>query len=1062
MYRNSYHERSNSYSLGYSVPAPSNLSRFGSSSSVFNDHNSDSKSNSFSSQSMGKAPNVLPKRPSSLHCQSEDSLLFKKNHLKFHHDTTYIYSSPGRSVSRSPSLHEEDQVFLPKDSTDLNLPTSSPRILAQTTSQDSIQEMHLENEKVKNYYEVQLKGLVEDYSKAEMQVESLKARLIQEENQCQVLQSENEAYTKKARLKDEEIENINKQLESMVSAVAELQNEKADLLRELKDRDAREKEDKAVYDSQINAFQSKVEKMEALHDSLQKDIDSLHLEQQAWNKEKSHLMNQNNELIQTISNAQKQVNELERAQQQLQEQASSLDKLQSSGNLEDKICQITKEYNSAEAENHVLIDRLADISSPREKARSLNGAKGVAMDCSESIDSNLSQLGSQHSELMQKRRVLTNQIQMLEANVNKMTGTYNQVLAQSKVLQPKLHKQQEVVNKLQEEIQQLLCSKSELSKKKRELKMEVGSLESSISKSFKAIRRRVPLSNMSTCPNSPADSRSSSYSASALSSPSIKAKDTPLYSENAGLSDILSSLMPSLTFLESKDSINLEAQCDSARKRVDELKVMVDALHKAIELLHQQIDGHNSLYPDNMQGLVLQEVDASVDKLEDLCRLLTASTSDFSNLIQVEKQYYALQVENEALLMEVEKLKNNLHHAPEVEQLREQLTKLSIDKDAQLTQLKKEAEIQIQQLVQGKEILLEKLASHSSTYASQLDQHNSDKVSALERELAQARESEYEISQHFRALEEKHNQLIFDYGNVTQSVYFYSQELDDYKSRLEYSQDELFNIQTEVGNYQCEISHLEEQLYKLGGGYSSPASSTLVSPVLHSRRLSDIHYPEDLLNILEKIGDLHNRQLANIRNLLDGSIHREFGFIIDLQLELKELDLQAALALARKSSRRTLSMHESKGQFPKFIYSKPYKEMYHKSRSEAEDLRFLLDREFSIRSGLVFQKQFLLSLMRSDQASQDDTFSFVSSMCFLPQVPPFPYIPHLLQSLEFNSISNYSLATLPARRKLRQCVWAIIAIFRAKTLSSEWVHASLRNNHQFTVLTSPFSLNSFC
>ncbi|KAJ9071604.1 hypothetical protein DSO57_1035327 [Entomophthora muscae] len=191
----------------------------------------------------------------------------------------------------------------------------SPSILAQTTSQDSIQKTHSVAEKIKDDSKITPKALVRDYSRAKNQVESLEARLIQEEKQCQRLQSEIEAYAKKLSLKDNEIHNANQQLNSMESAVTKLQSEKANLLCKLMDRDIREKEEKAAHDRQISALHSKVENMETHHHSLQIENDSLHLEWLAWNKEKSHLVDQNNAYLQTISNIQKKVHELESAQQ---------------------------------------------------------------------------------------------------------------------------------------------------------------------------------------------------------------------------------------------------------------------------------------------------------------------------------------------------------------------------------------------------------------------------------------------------------------------------------------------------------------------------------------------------------------------------------------------------------------------------------------------------------------------------------------------------------------------------------------------------------------------------
>ncbi|KAJ9088591.1 hypothetical protein DSO57_1021484 [Entomophthora muscae] len=201
---------------------PSNSSHAGNSSL-------DSGSGKVSNQRMAGAPEVVTKKSTFFQGQSEDSLLFKENQHKFHQGRIPYYSSPIRSVSISPPPEGFQLGFL-KGPTNLNLPMGSPSILAQTTSQDSIQKMHSVAEKIKDDSKITPKALVRDYTRAKNQVKSLEARLIQEEKQCQRLQSEIEAYAKKLSLKDNEIHNASQQLNSMESAVTKLQSEKANLL----------------------------------------------------------------------------------------------------------------------------------------------------------------------------------------------------------------------------------------------------------------------------------------------------------------------------------------------------------------------------------------------------------------------------------------------------------------------------------------------------------------------------------------------------------------------------------------------------------------------------------------------------------------------------------------------------------------------------------------------------------------------------------------------------------------------------------------------------------------
>ncbi|KAJ9071605.1 hypothetical protein DSO57_1035328 [Entomophthora muscae] len=437
-------------------------------------------------------------------------------------------------------------------------------------------------------------------------------------------------------------------------------------------------------------------------------------------------------------------------------------------------------------------------------------------------------------------------------------------------------------------------------------------------------------------------------------SPSAKVKDTLPCSKSVRSSSVLSQLMPSLACLEPTKDALLESQFGNAIKQVNGLKVMVNEIPKAIALLHQQIDSCYSVDSENLQGLALQEVDASANRLESLCELLSACTTEFSDIMLAGKQCCALQVENKELLMEVEMLKD-LHYGPEAEQHREQPTLCFEDKDAQLAQLNEDSSKQLQWLVQDKGTPLKDLALDSGTNASQLDQHDSDKVLVLERELAQAQKSEHAALQHLRALEEKHIQLIFECSNVTQSASFYSQELGECEKKLKATQKKLSSLQTQVGNYQQKIYHLEEQLCKLNEEYGSPGSSTLVSPMPPSCRLSNIHHPEDLHNILSKIRDLHNYQQSNICALLEDYSSKEFEFMMDIQLELKDLDLQATLALDYQSSKKRTDRDESSAHFPTFTYSKPYKEMYRNCCSEVKNLQFLLNREASFRPGFVCQ-----------------------------------------------------------------------------------------------------------
>ncbi|KAI0232539.1 hypothetical protein L0F63_005032 [Massospora cicadina] len=818
----------------------------------------------------------------------------------------------------------------------------------------------------------------------------LEARLLQQ-------QAYNASQLERIKTKDEAIANLEARVHALSKSFEAKSVENEQLLRELDKRGILEQESSIAYENQLKSLQATIEKLEGVREILKEENLALKASQRTWAEDKARIINQCNGYANTIFNLQKQNSALEEAQLDTQRDSIAL------GQLEAEIRHLTKDRDYLEAENRTLaktIEELFSRNGASSQHSSQPGAAGMGLDRTDTLEMDVQKLDSQQKRLVQKHHGLQAQVKSLEAKVKGTSEAYRQLVNQADLLEPKRHKQQEIVNSLQDDIQQLLATKSELTKRKRELELEIGGLESSISKCQKS-RRRPLLPNTFARPISRANSPGSSHSPSTPSSPGIKAKVAP-GCEAAGLDEALASLFTSLALPEPKggptDNGDLEAQRRSARRRVDALEAAVDAFHKAVALLRQRIDGHVHLYPSTQPGLALQQADGAITKLDDLCQLLSNNACDFANLVQVEKRYFALQVENEALASEVEKLK--MHHptfSHEAGQLGEGLSRPL------------------------KARVLPPLA--------------------LEEELARAQASANDYWMRLKTLERERNQLSLEYSRATQDLRYFTQELAAYRSELACSQEELAAAQGEIILYRQDIFRLEERLQSFKRVY--PAPSGTVSPSPRSRGPCG---PDELAAILESIRDAHKRQLTNLRTLLLGTSRGKLeSAILDLQLELKELDLQATLALDRRAS----SFIEPSPS-PKFSYSKPYKELCYQYRNEARYLRACLDREAGFKSDLVFQKRYLVMLVRWQATKPKDTFSLCPNPCLTALSPPSARHRDLSPSVCRGIDPTPSSST---RSKLRRCVWAILALVRAGATASQWAQATEAYRHQRAALT---------